>query len=63
MKNINIRVTDGDLEIIKKEAASQQYEVDEYLERFFSEAFRSTRAKYAKAEREELARKYRAGLL
>ncbi len=61
MNTITIRVTDGDLKILKSEAAKQQYDLDEYLDRFFSEKMRPIRGEYAKREREENAKKYASG--
>lgn len=58
MEKVTIRVTERDLEIVKKEAARQQYELDEYLEKLFSEMLRPIRGKYAKAEMEENKHKW-----
>ena len=58
MEKVTIRVTERDLEIMKKEAARQQYELDEYLEKLFSEMFRPIRGQYAKAEMEENKKKW-----
>jgi predicted DNA binding CopG/RHH family protein len=58
MASITIKVSDKDLEILKNEASKSQYELDEYLERFFSEAFRPIRGKYAKAEMEANKKKW-----
>lgn len=58
MTTITIKVSENDLEILKKEASKSQYEFDEYLERWFSEAFRPIRAKHAKAEMEANKKKW-----
>lgn len=58
MNTITIRVTDGDLKILKAEAAKQQYDLDDYLDRFFSEKLRPLRGEYARREMEENKKKW-----
>ena len=58
MTDVRIRISESDLEMMKKEASKSQYEFDEFMERFLAEAMRPIRAKRAKAEMEENKRKW-----
>ena len=52
MKRIYIDVSDGDLEILKEEAARQQYEMEDFVSMFLSEKMRPLRAEKFKREKE-----------
>ena len=58
MTTINIKVSERDVEILKEEAAKAQYDLDEYLEKFFHENMRPLYAKRAKAEMEANKKKW-----
>lgn len=52
MKRISFDISEGDLEILKENAAKQQYDLEDYISMFFSEKMRPLRAEKFKREKE-----------